>query len=484
MEDCLMYSNNSNRSRAALARGFMALWAVLALGLGLMASPAEAAPFAYVPNNGYPGTVSVIDTATNQVVATVPLAVNYDEPFVVAVTPDGKHAYVVNYPSYPENVSVIDTASNTVVATVPLVAYSSPEGIAFTPDGKHAYVANGQTDTVSVIDTASNTVVGAPIVVGSLPLAVAITPDGKHAYVVNWVAATLSVIATASNTVVEGPITVTDEPVAIAITPDGKHAYVAGETSVVGTVSVVTTATNTVMATIQVGQRPNGLAFTPDGKYVYVANSYDGSVSVIATASNTVVATVPVGSGPSGVAVTPDGKHVYVTNSVDNNVSVIRTATNMVVGFPIQVGVGPSAVGIVPPPPGVPFLAFSATALDIAFGAAPNQDSFNLHSQFTLSSTAPGLHPHRDPVTLSVGTFSITIPPGSIREQPDGSFFFAGVINGVSLKARITPTATLQYAFHAKAQGVSLTGTTNTVYATLIISGDSGATSVTATISH
>ena len=69
-----MHRNNSNSSGAASARGFMALWAVLAMGLGLMASPAEAAPFAYVTNfNG--GTVSVIDTATNppSVVATVPV---------------------------------------------------------------------------------------------------------------------------------------------------------------------------------------------------------------------------------------------------------------------------------------------------------------------------------------------------------------------------------------------------------------------------
>ena len=53
----------------------------------------------------------------------------------------------------------------------------------------------------------------------------------------------------------------------------------------------------------------------------------------------------------------------------------------------------------------------------------------------------------------------------------------------MSLKAQIYPTGTLQYAFHAKAQGASLTGTTNPVYVTLIISGDSGATSVTAAIS-
>jgi hypothetical protein len=42
-----MYGHNRNGSRAAWARGFVALFAiVLAMGLGLMALPAEAAPFA------------------------------------------------------------------------------------------------------------------------------------------------------------------------------------------------------------------------------------------------------------------------------------------------------------------------------------------------------------------------------------------------------------------------------------------------------
>ena len=35
---------------------------------------------------------------------------------------------------------------------------SSPQGVAITPDGKHAYVANGNSGTVSVVDTATNTV--------------------------------------------------------------------------------------------------------------------------------------------------------------------------------------------------------------------------------------------------------------------------------------------------------------------------------------
>ena len=45
------------------------------LGLGVTARPAEAAPFAYVANFT-DTTVSVIDTATNTVVATVPVGNN------------------------------------------------------------------------------------------------------------------------------------------------------------------------------------------------------------------------------------------------------------------------------------------------------------------------------------------------------------------------------------------------------------------------
>ena len=91
-----MYRHHRNGRRAASARGFMALFAALAMGLGLAASEAEAAPFAYVANGSNPGTVSVIDTATNTVVATVAVGSN---PIGVAVTPDGKHVYVTNQTS-------------------------------------------------------------------------------------------------------------------------------------------------------------------------------------------------------------------------------------------------------------------------------------------------------------------------------------------------------------------------------------------------
>ena len=88
-----------------------------------------------------PNFVSVIDTATNMVVATVPVA--WHARMRVAFTPDGKHAYVTNihaFRFFPLNVSVIDTATNIVVATVPLG--NTPLGVAVTPDGKQVYVTN------------------------------------------------------------------------------------------------------------------------------------------------------------------------------------------------------------------------------------------------------------------------------------------------------------------------------------------------------
>ncbi len=81
----------------------------------------------------------------------------------------------------------------------------------------------------------------------------------------------------------------------------------------------------------------------------YVTDANDGTVSVINTATNSVVGSpITVGSYPREVAVTPDGTKAYVTNFGSNNVSVINTATNAVVGSAITVGNGPFGVAICP----------------------------------------------------------------------------------------------------------------------------------------
>ncbi len=125
---------------------------------------------AYVASDGdcCPNYLTVIDTATNTITARVEVR---GHSVGVALTPDGAFAYVGNRGSsgyYGDpTVSVIDTTSNTVVATVDFRTanfYCLPFGLAITPGGTQAYVpcqkaGGAPTSGVIVIDTMTNNVV-------------------------------------------------------------------------------------------------------------------------------------------------------------------------------------------------------------------------------------------------------------------------------------------------------------------------------------
>jgi len=182
-------------------------------------------------------------------------------PGGIAVTPDGSRVYVANAGDH--TVSVIDTASHTVTATIG-AAFGNPTGVAVTPDGSRVYVANQQSGSVSVINTRTNTVV-AMVAVGSQPLGVAVTPDGSRVYVANGASGTVSAIATATNTVI-ATVPVGTNPSGIfynlqgvAVTPDGSRVYVASQPS--STVAVIDPRTNTVIATEEAGNGPVAVAF-------------------------------------------------------------------------------------------------------------------------------------------------------------------------------------------------------------------------------
>jgi YVTN family beta-propeller protein len=68
--------------------------------------------------------------------------------------------------------------------------------------------------------------------------------------------------------------------------------------SVVDSVSVIDSSTNTVTATIAVGTYPMGISVSPDGSKIYVADVRSNEVSVINTATNTVEDTIKVGGYP------------------------------------------------------------------------------------------------------------------------------------------------------------------------------------------
>ena len=112
--------------------------------------------------------------------------------------------------------------------------------------------------------------------------------------------------------------------------------------------SVIDTATNTVVATIRVGAQPRGWRSARTAPAPTSPTAAPDSVSVIDTATNTVIATIPVGGQPWAVAVSPDGTRAYVTNR-EGTVSVIDTATNTVTA---TIPVGPTAFGVAVSPDG------------------------------------------------------------------------------------------------------------------------------------
>ncbi len=185
------------------------------------------------------------------------------------------------------------------------------------------------------------------VTVGSNPKGVAITPNGAYAYVTNYDSNTVSVISTVTDTVT-ATIPVGNHPLAVAVAPNGAYAYVTNRGD--STVSVISTATNTVISTIPVGTSPISVAVTPNGAYAYVTNLNNDSVSVINTASNTVMATITGFSAPYDVAVT--NAYAYVTTLGSDTygvgfVSVINTATNTVTST-ITVGYEPLGVAVTP----------------------------------------------------------------------------------------------------------------------------------------
>jgi YVTN family beta-propeller protein len=259
--------------------------------------------FTRVTNHG-DGTVTAIDTAINQPISTIPVAVF---PYGIATTPDNTRVYVASPLS--KVLSVIDTNSNAVVHVIP--EPFTPFQLAITPDGTRAYVTNGAGlafgTSVFVVNLLTNTLT-ADIGVFITPSGIAITPDGKRAYVPNANSALLSVIDTENN-VGLSPIILWFGISGVAVSHDGAKVYVANPDN--GTVSVIDTSTNDVTATIQFpfGRRPKFLALTPDDSRVYVTSGGASTtpdtnrIDIIDTVSNTLTTSIPMFDYcPAGIA--------------------------------------------------------------------------------------------------------------------------------------------------------------------------------------
>src|SRR5881394_2458365 len=130
-----------------------------AIALSLLASLVTFSPAAAqtVSPKAYIGlfkdnAVAVLDTRTNKVMKTIPIATG---PHGMVVTPDGRWVYASS--DGDAVVSVIDTNTDSVVDAIQVG--QTPHGLAITPDGSRVLVAGFGTNSVEAIDTSSNQVV-------------------------------------------------------------------------------------------------------------------------------------------------------------------------------------------------------------------------------------------------------------------------------------------------------------------------------------
>jgi|GEM_PF-6630013 len=251
-------------------------------------------------------------------------------PEGMAPTPDGAQLWVTN--RNDNSISIIDRATEIVIATVPLKKNvpskgkgkgsqeikigQKPLAIGFSPDGLYAYVVGRNSNNLIVLDALNaasnpaNAILGY-VDVGNKPVALAVSATSSLVYVVNRSQNNLAVVDVniPASPVVRAKRAVGEEPEGLALLHDGSKLYVTNSES--NTVSVLQVQSGspylTLIANIPVGKKPSGIALTPPGTFsdqpfAYVANRKDNTVSVIDTTIDQVIATIPVGKGPKGVA--------------------------------------------------------------------------------------------------------------------------------------------------------------------------------------
>ncbi len=248
-------------------------------GVDLTLSPSGADLF--VADSAPADAVTIISTATDQVIGTIGGFGTASFPQALAVNPAGTELFVVLNNT---SVDVVNLSTDRVVAVIPL---RGAEGIAAASNGTAVYVTNGfngaaqDAGTVSVINTGTNTITRTYSGMTE-PVAVAVSPDGGHLYVANV------------------------------------GTYVVGNVGHTGTpyLGVVNLSTGTV-SDIDLPNIPNGVAVSTDGTKVYAAVNglqSGGDLVVINASTSATLATepgsefdtiVPFGAAPPVPQVTP-----------------------------------------------------------------------------------------------------------------------------------------------------------------------------------
>lgn len=259
--------------------------------------------------------IAIVDPETMQVTGKIPTGI---APHEIAVSADGRTAYVANYGNQqPGNsLSVIDVATQKELRKVDLGPLLRPHGIVehlgniyFTAEGSRSVgrynVSAGKVDWL--------------IGTGQAVTHMLVVNAGKI-YTANIAEGTITFIDASNPAVPQAMkhIAVGKGPEGIDFSPDGSTLWVATRED--GNLHAIDTATNTIRKTIRAGNFPIRVKVTPDGKRVLVSNAVGGDVAVFDAASYQEVKRIPIGEQPIGILITPDGKWAFIAASQSGKV--------------------------------------------------------------------------------------------------------------------------------------------------------------------
>jgi YVTN family beta-propeller protein len=184
-------------------------------------------------------------------------------PTGIVLSPDGAALYVAN--QFANTVSVVDVASNSVVADI---AVESPLSLAVSPDGRRLYASSFLSPLVAEIDLVTE-VVTRTFALGGSPQELALNRRGTRLYVANE-SGYLDEIDLVSGQVT-GHIPLPGGAFGIGVTPDDAQAYVTLPQQ--GLIQVFRLQPARLARTIPVGGEPRRVAFSQRGSLAAVTNA-------------------------------------------------------------------------------------------------------------------------------------------------------------------------------------------------------------------
>jgi YVTN family beta-propeller protein len=283
------------------------------------AAPVHAAAtnltLAYVTDAGAQA-IRVVDAADDSVVSTIPVVGTAMQQIVAS--PDNRTAYLVNDNNTGSGniVSVIDTATDTLVKTLPINVGGGIDRLTFSPDGSTVYLLTGNPTSgqseIEVVDSATGAVT-ATITGGPFGGGMAMGPDGATLLVTEWTSRSVAVVDTASGTIT-ATIPLGGFSDSGALNPAGTAVhYCVGGSSI----AVVDLASRSIVRTLTAGcgepgtYGPSLLAFAPDGNTLWVNRGHDG-LALISVATGAVTRTIPTGGATPNHLTQPTGSPALV----------------------------------------------------------------------------------------------------------------------------------------------------------------------------